>query len=104
MIKDIEITADNINEYNMIMWISRQKSIKPEQYDKLKAYDKALCEDFYPSYRFVATTDTPIEDGGDFESVLDHFFSLENETKEQAKHDARMLALEQGLVDWHDKY
>lgn len=104
MIQDIEIQADSINDYNMIMWIFTQKSITPEQYDKLKAYDEFLCEDFYPSYQIVATTDTPIEDGGDFESVLNHYFSLENEALGQAKHDAKTRALESGLVDWHDKY
>ena len=104
MTKDIEITADNINDYNMIMWISRQRDITIEQYNKLKAYDEALCEDFHPTYRVVATTDTPISSGGDFESVINGYFSMENEAKAQAKHDAKMQALEDGLFNWYDKY
>jgi hypothetical protein len=104
MIKDIELQADIQNEYNMIMWISKKRDITIEEYNKLKAYDESLCEDFQPTYRIVATTATPISSGGDFESVINGYFSMENEALGQAKHDARIQALEAGLVDWHDKY
>ena len=104
MIQDIEIQADINNEYNTIMAIASKRDITEEEYRRLLAYDFTLCVDFYPKYGVAATTSTPVNEGGDFVSILEGYFSLEFEAKSQAKHDAKTQALESGLVDWHDKY
>ena len=103
MINDIEISADAQEEYNSIMAIASKRDITVEEYSKLLAYDFTLCVDFYPEYGVEATTSTPINEGGDFVSVLNGYFSLEFEAKQQAKHDARTQALEAGIIDWHGR-
>jgi len=90
-------------EYNNILFIASKVHITIEEYEKLNTYDKSLCETFDPSYKVVPTTNVPISRGGDFESIINGYYSFDNELKFQKIRDAKMKALEEGIIDWHDK-
>ena len=51
----------------------------------------------------MPTTNVPISRGGDFESIINGYYSFDNELKFQKIRDAKMKALEEGIINWHDK-
>jgi len=90
MIQDIEIQADIQEEYTTITAIASKYQITLDEYHKIRDYDMSLCIDFHPTYNLYGH--------------ITGYFNLELEAKKQAKHDARIQAMEAGLINWHDKY
>ena len=58
--------------------ICEQDSITLKEANILKKNKMFVEQDWDPTFKMVATTDVPINEGGDFTSVLNGYFNISN--------------------------